>query len=395
MIRGFFCQKERFGGNNMMISITTKDRLRDRPDEERKVVFLDIDGVLQPPTAQERFNHDMDALKEELAEKYHDEHFLELDKYDVAAVYYDWSESALRHLRNLLSYCDAEIVLSSDWRFSKTIEDMRTLLKIHCLNEYLTELLPQTNEYSGKDEDITAYLSKHPKLTRYVVVDDSNLGKFFRGKFVLCNNVLGNNEYNQICRILNYRSWWDDLYHKVYMYHDLKETIEDNFSKVIFLDIDGVLNDDGERRENGEIICEEYVRNLKEIVQNTNAEIILSSSWRYGMVNKTNSSFIEKDKGLSILFDLFDKYHLYIAGMTPIICNGPDGRPLEIRTWLSRRPDITKFVILDDEDFWNWGWMKPFVVITSYVRETDNQCLKRISGLNSRFSYQAIKILED
>lgn len=39
----------------------------------------------------------------------------------------------------------------------------------------------------------------------------------------------------------------------------------------------------------------------------------------------------EEDKHLSELFELFDKYHLYIAGMTPIICNGPDGRPLEIR----------------------------------------------------------------
>ena len=54
----------------MMISIRATDKLKDRPDEERKVIFLDIDGVLQPTTAQERFNHDMDALKVELAEKY-------------------------------------------------------------------------------------------------------------------------------------------------------------------------------------------------------------------------------------------------------------------------------------------------------------------------------------
>ncbi len=29
-----------------------------------KIIFLDIDGVLQPLSVQDRFNHDMDGLKE-------------------------------------------------------------------------------------------------------------------------------------------------------------------------------------------------------------------------------------------------------------------------------------------------------------------------------------------
>ena len=39
----------------MIISISTEDRLKDRADEERRVIFLDIDGVLQPASSQERF----------------------------------------------------------------------------------------------------------------------------------------------------------------------------------------------------------------------------------------------------------------------------------------------------------------------------------------------------
>ena len=381
----------------MMISIRATDKLKDRPDEERKVIFLDIDGVLQPTTAQERFNHDMDALKVELAEKYQDEHFLELDKYDVAAVYYDWDKTAVSRLYDLLWHCDAEIVLSSDWRQTKTLEDMRTLMKIHHLDEYLTELVPETHQWSWKYEDIPVYLSEHPKLTRYVVVDDMDMEKYFRGKFVYCDRFLGTNEYNQIYRMLKYGWWWEDTYYKMYTSHNLNVTIEDKFDKVIFLDIDGVLNDDGERRESGEIIGEEYVRDLKKIVTKTNAEIILSSSWRYGMMHQARNGFTEEDKHLSELFELFDKYHLYIAGMTPTICNGPDGRPLEIRTWLSRRPEVSKFIILDDEDFWNWGWMKPFVVTTSYIpaNERDNEFAKRVCGLNPKFAYQAIQILND
>lgn len=42
----------------------------------RLVIFLDIDGVLQPSRNQNRFKHDMEALKEELAKKYHFDYFL-------------------------------------------------------------------------------------------------------------------------------------------------------------------------------------------------------------------------------------------------------------------------------------------------------------------------------
>ena len=131
----------------MVFSIDTQEKLRNRPDEKRKVIFLDIDGVLQPATSQERFQHDMDALKAELAVKYDDEHFLELDKYDVAAVYYDWDENAVRLLHDILRHCDEEIVLSSDWRQTKNLEDMRTLMKIHNLDQYLTDMnyLTSTN----------------------------------------------------------------------------------------------------------------------------------------------------------------------------------------------------------------------------------------------------------
>lgn len=53
MIRGVFTiDKRAFGGMGMMISIRVADKLKDRPDEERKVIFLDIDGVLQPTIAQ-------------------------------------------------------------------------------------------------------------------------------------------------------------------------------------------------------------------------------------------------------------------------------------------------------------------------------------------------------
>ena len=121
---------------------------------ERRVIFLDIDGVLQPGVNESRFKHDMDALKEELARKYHEPAYLELDKYDVAAVYYDWDAEAVSRLKHLIEETKAEIVLSSDWRHSKNLEQMKLLFRIHDLDGYLTELLPGTKEFSDKPEDL-------------------------------------------------------------------------------------------------------------------------------------------------------------------------------------------------------------------------------------------------
>lgn len=47
--------------------------------------------------------------------------------------------------------------------------------------------------------------------------------------------------------------------------------------KIIFLDIDGVLNYENSKSK----VEEEKVKLLKEIVGRTDAEIVLSSDWRY------------------------------------------------------------------------------------------------------------------
>jgi hypothetical protein len=62
--------------------ITGKSYLSEKPDEERKVIFLDIDGVLQRGIAQDRFNHDLEELKCKLAKEFNDDIFLELDIMD-------------------------------------------------------------------------------------------------------------------------------------------------------------------------------------------------------------------------------------------------------------------------------------------------------------------------
>ena len=53
--------------------------------------------------------------------------------------------------------------------------------------------------------------------------------------------------------------------------------------KLIFLDIDGVLNVIPQGHDDfGGIFHPEFIENLKHIIEETDAKIVVSSSWRHG-----------------------------------------------------------------------------------------------------------------
>ena len=126
--------------------------------------------------------------------------------------------------------------------------------------------------------------------------------------------------------------------------------------KVIFLDIDGVLNTD----ETIDRIDDEYLKTgiekiyidefrveyLKQIVDMTDAKIVLSSSlrWRF---KKVGDKCVARTKYASEFLNVFEKYGLFLYDITPNIDNG--SRQDEIREWLSLNGNIDNFVILDDE----------------------------------------------
>ncbi len=123
--------------------------------------------------------------------------------------------------------------------------------------------------------------------------------------------------------------------------------------KILFLDIDGVLNSEqssiayqrdigllqltGPLREH--YLCPLAVSNLRMIVdQLPNLRIVISSSWRL------NRSIAE----LQALFELIGFHRELIVDVTPQL---PDhSRPGEIALWLSSRaPKDVDYVIVDDD----------------------------------------------
>lgn len=133
--------------------------------------------------------------------------------------------------------------------------------------------------------------------------------------------------------------------------------------KVIFLDIDGVLNGNlfvPKDYNLGVLIDDTRLELIKHIVDETNAKIVLSSSWKehWGRVDAELDDIgreincIFAAKGLSI-FDKTPKYH--------------NNRKREIIDWLQAHPDVSEFVVIDDNSFAE-GDLKNHFVLTSHLR---------------------------
>ena len=178
--------------------------------------------------------------------------------------------------------------------------------------------------------------------------------------------------------------WWD----KAYIEPEWKE-LYDEFEKVIFLDIDGVLN----HIKGKNYIEEDLLENLAMIVQKTEAKIILTSSWRRYYLSWAQRAFPEERDDFGwFLDDKLWSVGLHLSGVTPIIFDGPEGRPFEIRRWLSRQGKLKSFVILDDEPFWKWNWLSPYVVETYDDNDSDWQ---HVSGLTKAKAEMAVRILNE
>lgn len=138
--------------------------------------------------------------------------------------------------------------------------------------------------------------------------------------------------------------------------------------KLIFLDIDGVMNHRNHmvrsRLHNMHEFCPVAVRNLREIIKRTGARIVISSTWR-------------KFKSIDYVMNCYD-LDQYVVGKTPVIEDVIRGK--EISAYLSENPDVEKFVILDDDN--DMGILLPELV----------HCID-YSGLTDERREQAIQML--
>ena len=114
--------------------------------------------------------------------------------------------------------------------------------------------------------------------------------------------------------------------------------------KIIFLDIDGVLNTSD--IFDSKIEIDEFrLEYLKEIIEKTNAKIVLSSSLIRHFENE-NGVIVPRTLMGKRLYDLFQKCGVKIYDK---ISNNSNEREKQIKEWLSTKEDIESFIIIDDE----------------------------------------------
>jgi hypothetical protein len=104
--------------------------------------------------------------------------------------------------------------------------------------------------------------------------------------------------------------------------------------KVIFLDIDGVLNCDKtpNPRKFPYVVDKKLLNRFKTLVRRTGAKVVLSSTWRCDPVGL----FAAKHWGIPFIDVCPDKPR--------------SPRRKEITSWLANHPKVTRFVVIDDED---------------------------------------------
>lgn len=123
-----------------------------------------------------------------------------------------------------------------------------------------------------------------------------------------------------------------------YINKKLKRTNKKSNVKLLFLDIDGVLNYSDSKYAIDDI-C---LRNLSKIIKETNAKIILISSWKSGWF-KDNKSIQDDDANYldkrlkDVGIEIYDKSS-----------RNASGRSIEIIDWVMKF-NTNSFVILDDD----------------------------------------------
>lgn len=140
----------------------------------RRIIFLDIDGILNSDAFRKRKYAMIRSGK--LPSEF------PLSEYDPAAV---------TRLNDIVEATNCEVVLSTDWRFSKGIYD--TLRKVGC-NFTPIGITPCLGSYPIRGAEIGCWIVQNvlSSSDRYVIIDDDlHDGIFPSDKFVHVDSRVG------------------------------------------------------------------------------------------------------------------------------------------------------------------------------------------------------------
>ena len=140
----------------------------------RKIIFLDVDGVLVTTKSMEHW----------------------CDEFGC----HSFDPQAVRVLNQIVYRTGAEIVLSSTWRFLHNKDEFNELASQSNLHYPIIEYTPF---FGHRNNEIKKWLSNNPDVADYLVIDDEDLSLDFE-KFIRTEiqSGLNPNHLNDAVRIL-------------------------------------------------------------------------------------------------------------------------------------------------------------------------------------------------
>jgi hypothetical protein len=105
----------------------------------RRVVFLDIDGVLAPIRRWDRYG--------------------------------DLDPACIRVLNEIVARAGADVVVSSTWRYGKTTPELQEMLDAQGFTGRVLDKTPTGAPGTDRGDEIAAWLAEHA-VSGYVIIDD-------------------------------------------------------------------------------------------------------------------------------------------------------------------------------------------------------------------------------
>jgi hypothetical protein len=105
----------------------------------RRVVFLDIDGVLAPIRRWDRYG--------------------------------DLDPACIRVLNEIVAQGGADVVVSSTWRYGKTVAELQAILDAQGFTGCVLDKTPAGGPGAGRGDEIATWLAEHA-VGGYVIIDD-------------------------------------------------------------------------------------------------------------------------------------------------------------------------------------------------------------------------------
>jgi len=157
------------------------------------------------------------------------------------------------------------------------------------------------------------------------------------------------------------------------------------------LDIDGVLNVYGQGHDRyGQIFHKHFEDNLKWIIEETGAKLVISSNWRFSGLQVMKDMWKDRQLPGEVIDITIDAYQYVEDGMEEFYDKVERGH--EIQQWLDEhQTEVTHYVILDDDNDMLQSQRHNFVRTSNNINHPD--CIDIGYGLTKICSEKAIRIL--